>query len=287
MAMEPDAVEIRVLGCLLEKQRTTPDVYPLSLNTLRQACNQASNRDPVVSYEEEEISDALRRLTLKGWVRLSGEAGSRVRKYRHLLTETLDLGSAELSLLAVLLLRGVQTPGELKQRSERLYGFEDLRSVHEVLDRLVERGFVTRLERRPGQKEERYEQELGAEETGSEAGTKEGLGQPVEGQTGESVSREKSEQVAEESIGEAPVAVNPEPERVASTEEAAEGVPASGPSHELGTPHEPGPPPAEAGDEVEDDSPAKGSVEARVDWLEAEVVKLRAQLAALKEALGE
>ena len=270
--MEPDAVEIRVLGCLLEKQRTTPDVYPLSLNTLRQACNQASNRDPVVSYEEEEISDALRRLTLRGWVRLSGEAGSRVRKYRHLLTETLDLGSAELSLLAVLLLRGVQTPGELKQRSDRLYGFEDLRSVHEVLDRLVDRGFVARLERRPGQKEERYEQELGAEEASPKAEVEEGLGQQVEGPVGESAGQEEGEPVAEEPIGQESVAANPEPESIESTQKALET-----------SPQEPG----SAAEVVEDDSPAKGSVEARVDWLEAEVVKLRAQLAALKEALGE
>ena len=212
--MEPDAVEIRVLGCLLEKQRTTPDVYPLSLNTLRQACNQASNRDPVVSYEEEEISDALRRLTLRGWVRLSGEAGSRVRKYRHLLTETLDLGSAELSLLAVLLLRGVQTPGELKQRSDRLYGFEDLRSVHEVLDRLVERGFVVRLERRPGQKEERYEQELEAKEASSEGEVEEGRGQQMAGQAEESAGLEEGEPVAEEPNRQAAVAANPEPESV-------------------------------------------------------------------------
>ncbi|MEX2107852.1 MAG: YceH family protein [Solirubrobacterales bacterium] len=161
--MEPDAVEIRVVGCLLEKQRTTPDAYPLSLNALRLACNQSTNRDPVVDYEESDVVEALRRTALRGWTRLASNAGSRSRKYRHLLDGALDLGDAELSLLAVLMLRGAQTPGELKQRSERLHGFDDLGAVHDALDRLVDRGHVARHERRPGQKEDRYEQLLGGE----------------------------------------------------------------------------------------------------------------------------
>ncbi|MEZ5076408.1 MAG: YceH family protein [Solirubrobacterales bacterium] len=159
--MEPDAAEIRVLGCLIEKQRTTPDAYPLSLNALRLACNQSTNRDPVVSYEESDVSEALRRLALRGWTRLASGAGSRARKYRHLLPEALDVDPAETALLAVLMLRGPQTAGELKQRSERLHGFEDLAAVHAALDGLVERGLVARQGRRPGQKEERYEQLLG------------------------------------------------------------------------------------------------------------------------------
>jgi len=168
--VEPDAVEIRVVGCLLEKQRTTPDAYPLSLNALRLACNQATNRDPVVSYEEETVVEALRRLALRGWTRLASGAGSRARKYRHLLDEALELDDAELSLLAVLMLRGVQTPGELKQRTERMHRFADLGAVDETLERLVERGHVERLARRPGQKEERYRQLLGGEENnGTEA----------------------------------------------------------------------------------------------------------------------
>jgi hypothetical protein len=157
----PDAVEIRVVGCLIEKQRTTPDVYPLSLNALRLACNQSTNRDPVLDLEEAEVLDALRRLALRGWTRLASGPGGRARKYRHLLDEVLGLGPAELSLLAVLMLRGPQTPGELKQRSERLQNFSGLPEVHETLDRLVERGQVARHPRRPGQKEERYEQILG------------------------------------------------------------------------------------------------------------------------------
>lgn len=165
--MEPDAVEIRVVGCLLEKQRTTPDVYPLSLNALRLACNQATNRDPVVEYDEATVVEALRRLALRGWTRLASGAGSRTRKYRHLLGEALGLDDAELSLLAVLMLRGIQTPGELKQRVDRLHHFADLASVHETLEKLIERGHVARLARRPGQKEERYEQLLaGGEEDG-------------------------------------------------------------------------------------------------------------------------
>ena len=162
--MEPDAVEIRVVGCLAEKQRTTPDGYPLSLNALRLACNQSTNRDPVVEYDEATVSDALRRLALRGWTRLASGAGSRARKYRHLLPEALGVDEAELSLLAVLMLRGTQTPGELKQRSERLRAFADLAAVDEVLERLIERGLVVRQERRPGQKEERYSQTLGGEE---------------------------------------------------------------------------------------------------------------------------
>jgi uncharacterized protein len=162
--MEPDAVEIRVLGCLVEKQRTTPDAYPLSLNALRLACNQSTNRDPVVSYDEAVVSDALRRLAQRGWTRLASGAGSRARKYRHLLPEALVLDDAELSLLAVLMLRGPQTPGELKQRSERLCPFADLGEVQAALERLMERDLVGRLGRRSGQKEDRFEQLLGGGE---------------------------------------------------------------------------------------------------------------------------
>jgi uncharacterized protein len=159
--VEPDAVEIRVLGCLVEKQRTTPDVYPLSLNSLRLACNQSTNREPVVDYDEATVVEALRRLALRGWTRLASGAGSRARKYRHLLDEAFGLDDAEVSVLAVLMLRGPQTPGELKQRGQRLHDFADLAAVQAALDRLVERCLVARHERRPGQKEDRYEQLLG------------------------------------------------------------------------------------------------------------------------------
>lgn len=167
--MEPDAVEIRVVGCLVEKQRTTPDAYPLSLNALRLACNQSTNRDPVVDYDEQTVVEALRRLALRGWTRLASGAGSRARKYRHLLDQAFGLDEAEVPLLAVLMLRGPQTPGELKQRGQRLHDFADLATVHETLERLVERGQVARHERRPGQKEDRYEQLLGGAEAGTAA----------------------------------------------------------------------------------------------------------------------
>ncbi len=159
--MEPDAVEIRVLGCLIEKQHTTPGSYPLSLNSLRLACNQATNREPVVDFEEAEVVEALRRLALRGWTRLASGAGSRARKYRHLLDQVLRVDDAELAVLAVLMLRGPQTPGELKQRCERLHEFPSLTSLSETLTLLVEAGHVSRHQRRPGQKEDRYEQLLG------------------------------------------------------------------------------------------------------------------------------
>ena len=161
--MDADAVELRVLGCLIEKQRTTPDVYPLSLNALRTACNQATNRDPVVSYDESEIRAALDRLSRKRWARLASGPGSRAAKYRHLLDEALELADGEISLLAVLMLRGPQTPGELKQRVERLHRFPSTVDVEATLQALIDRELVARLPRRPGQKEERYEQLLGAE----------------------------------------------------------------------------------------------------------------------------
>jgi uncharacterized protein YceH (UPF0502 family) len=165
--MDADAAEIRVLGCLIEKQRTTPDVYPLSLNALRLACNQSTNRDPVVDYDEPTIRGALERLSRKGWVRLASGPGSRAVKYRHLFGEALALSDAELALLAVLMLRGPQTLGELKQRSERLHDFASPGAVAETLEALAARELVARLDRRPGQKEDRYVQLVG-EQDGAE-----------------------------------------------------------------------------------------------------------------------
>jgi uncharacterized protein YceH (UPF0502 family) len=154
------ATEIRVLGCLLEKQRTTPDAYPLSLNALRLACNQSTNRDPVVDYDEAIIRDALHRLERRGYTRLASGAGSRAPKYRHLLAEALPMDEGEQAIMCVLMLRGAQTPGELKQRTERMHAFSDLAGVHAALETLIERELVARLERRPGHKEERYVQLL-------------------------------------------------------------------------------------------------------------------------------
>ena len=161
--MEPDAVEIRVLGCLIEKQRTTPDVYPLSLNSLRLACNQSTNRDPVVDYDEHTIREALERLGKRGWTRLATWSNRRTMKYRHLLDEALGLSGAEISLLAVLMLRGPQTSGELKPRTERLHRFADTGAVEEVLGRLTERELVAPVARHPGERGQRFRQLLGGD----------------------------------------------------------------------------------------------------------------------------
>lgn len=154
--MDADAVEIRVVGCLVEKQRTTPDQYPLSLNSLRLACNQATNRDPVVDYDEAEIRAALDRLSRRGWVRLASGPGSRVAKYRHLLDDALGRVPSQIALLAVLMLRGPQTPGELKQRVERLYPYPSLEDVEQALEALGAAELVEKLPRRPGQSQDRW-----------------------------------------------------------------------------------------------------------------------------------
>jgi uncharacterized protein YceH (UPF0502 family) len=165
--VDADAVEIRVLGCLIEKQRTTPEAYPLSLNALRLACNQSTNRDPIVEYDEPTIREALNRLSRRGWARLASGPGSRAVKFRHLFDEALGLTPEQTAILAVLMLRGPQTPGELKQRTQRLHPFEGLPEIASVLDQLIEPGLVSRLPRRPGQKEERYEHLL-SEDAGVE-----------------------------------------------------------------------------------------------------------------------
>lgn len=156
VAMDLSAAEIRVLGCLLEKQRTTPDQYPLTLNSLRLACNQATNRDPVVQYDEDVLREAVRTLGRRGYIRFASGHSSRAAKYRHLLGEALPMSDAETAVMCVLMLRGAQTPGELKQRTDRMHPFESLGEVNEVLEQLIERGLAQRLDRRPGQKEERY-----------------------------------------------------------------------------------------------------------------------------------
>jgi uncharacterized protein YceH (UPF0502 family) len=153
---EPDAAELRVLGALIEKQRTTPDAYPLSLNALRLATNQSTGREPVVDYDEVTIRDAVARLVRRGWARLASGPGSRATKYRHLLDEALSLSGPELAVLAVLMLRGAQTPGELRQRSERLHQFAAIDELEALLDALAQRRLIVRFDRRPGQKEARW-----------------------------------------------------------------------------------------------------------------------------------
>ena len=156
--------EQRVLGCLIEKRWTTPDQYPLSLNALRLACNQVTNRDPVTDYDENTVREAAFRLSRYGLTRMASGHSSRAVKYRHLAEEALSLDRDELTVLAVLLLRGPQTPGELKSRSERMTSFGSLEQVERVLGVLGERGYARRVPRRPGQKEDRFEHLLGGED---------------------------------------------------------------------------------------------------------------------------
>lgn len=152
-------IKVRVLGCLIEKELATPEYYPLTLNALTNACNQKSNRDPVLSLEEAEVVRALDSLRLKQFALLSAE-GSRVPKYRHILEEKLRLTPSELAILCELLLRGPQTPGELRTRAERMHPFPDLSAVEAAMQELMERTppLAVRLPRQPGRKEQRYAQ---------------------------------------------------------------------------------------------------------------------------------
>lgn len=151
--------EVRVLGSLIEKELTTPEYYPLSLNSLTSACNQKSNRDPVMALTEEDVVKALDSLRFKQLAVLSADGG-RVPKYRHLLAEKLGLMPAEQAVICELLLRGAQTVGELRTRGERMHPFGDLAAVEEVLQELVvrENPLITLLPRQPGRKEGRYAQ---------------------------------------------------------------------------------------------------------------------------------
>ena len=159
-------VEVRVLGSLIEKELTTPDHYPLSLNALTNACNQSSNRDPVVQYDESTVARAIETLRVRSLARTVQQSGSRVSKYRHLMNETLGLVTRQTALMCVLMLRGPQTLGELKTRTERLAGFDSLEEIEGVLDQLIARQpspLASRLERRAGQKEARFAHLLSGE----------------------------------------------------------------------------------------------------------------------------
>ena len=173
MDWQLDAAELRVLGALMEKEVATPEYYPLSLNALVNACNQKSNREPVVAYDDETVETALEGLRGKGLaMRVTGR-DSRVPKHEQRFTERFNLGRREAAILCVLMLRGPQTVGELRGRSERLYNFEDLDGVESTLHKLVETGFVKQLPRRTGYKEQRWAQllagnvEVDAEEAAS------------------------------------------------------------------------------------------------------------------------
>ena len=160
-------IEVRVLGSLLEKEITTPEYYPLSLNALVNACNQKSNRDPVVNYDEDTVEQALQSLRDKGLLLSITGAGSRVMKYGHRISEKLNLGRRELAILCELMLRGPQTPGELRTRTERMHRFDDLAELEAVIDRMPE--LMVKLPRRAGEKESRYAHLLsGAPAAGAE-----------------------------------------------------------------------------------------------------------------------
>jgi len=153
-----DEIEVRVLGALLEKEITTPDYYPLSLNALINGCNQKSNRDPVMTLDESAVRQALDSLNERNLAGQVTSADSRVPKYAHRLQEIFNFDRRETAVLCVLLLRGPQTPGELRGRAERMYRFDDLGMVESALHRLMEREppLVRKLARRPGTKESRY-----------------------------------------------------------------------------------------------------------------------------------
>jgi hypothetical protein len=160
MDWQLDAAEARVLGSLLEKEIATPDYYPLSLNALVNACNQKSNREPVVSYDEGTVETALEGLRGKGLALRSIGGDSRVPKHSQRFTEKFNLGRREAAVLCVLMLRGPQTVGELRGRTDRLYQFDDLEAVESTLNRLAEMEFVKKLPRQTGYKEQRWAQLL-------------------------------------------------------------------------------------------------------------------------------
>ena len=160
-----DSVEVRVLGALLEKEITTPEYYPLSLNALVNACNQKSNRDPAVHYDDATVEDALERLRNQGLLTTVTGAGSRVPKYGHRISDKLNLGRRELAILCELMLRGPQTLGELRGRTERLHKFDDTTEVEAVIEQHMT-ALVVKLPRRPGEKESRYAHLLSGEPAG-------------------------------------------------------------------------------------------------------------------------
>jgi uncharacterized protein len=162
-----DPVEVRVLGALIEKEATTPEYYPLSLNALVNACNQKSNRSPVVDYDEKTVKEAIEGLRAKRLAMVIIGSG-RVTKYSQSVSEHLNLGRRELAALCVLLLRGPQTLGEVKDRADRIFSFGDLEEAERTLDRLAEwpsGPLAKKLPRQPGQKEARYAHLLAGEPT--------------------------------------------------------------------------------------------------------------------------
>jgi uncharacterized protein len=270
--------EQRVLGCLIEKRWTTPDQYPLSLNGLRLACNQSTNRDPVTTYDEATVRDAAQRLCLYGLARLASGHGSRATKYRHLAEEALRLDREELAVLAVLLLRGPQTPGELKARTERMAPLASLADVERILTTLGEREYARRIGRRPGQKEDRFEHLLGPWE-GSDASWH-AQAPPTPAPTAPAA------QPGPTPAPTVPPAAQPGPTPAPTVPPAAQPGPPPAPA---GQPPS-GTPPAQAGtppaqNPVDVPSELNGRLADRVAALEAEVAALREELDELRDQL--
>jgi uncharacterized protein YceH (UPF0502 family) len=165
MSLILNETEVRVLGSLIEKQLTTPEYYPMTLNALVAACNQKSNRDPVVAYDENTVMAALDALRDKNLVYTFHGSSSRVVKYKHMFPNVFELDAAEVAVMAVLMLRGPQTVGEIRSRTDRLHEFASLPEVQETLDKLAHRDepLVVRLERQAGQKDARYAHLLSGE----------------------------------------------------------------------------------------------------------------------------
>jgi uncharacterized protein YceH (UPF0502 family) len=178
-AVEPDAVEIRVVAALVEKQRTTPDQYPLTLNSLRLACNQSTNRDPVVDYDEATIRSALDRLGRRKWTTLASWNTARSVKYKHLLDQALRLDDGQLAAMTVLMLRGPQTAGELRQRTERMHRFESGEELDGTISGLIERELATALPRQPGERGQRYAHRVGEVDASEGAAAPADVAEPV------------------------------------------------------------------------------------------------------------
>lgn len=187
--------EARVLGALIEKEITTPDYYPLSLNALVNACNQKNNRDPVMSLDENSVRDALYSLQAKRLAGPTSSADSRVTKYEHRIQEVFNLTRAEEAVMDVLLLRGPQTPGELRGRTERMYRFEELSDVQAALQKLMQREppMVKMLARQPGTKESRYAHLLSGEMEGWDAPPEVSAGSRAHNNNDERIARLESE----------------------------------------------------------------------------------------------
>jgi uncharacterized protein YceH (UPF0502 family) len=190
MELTLSANEVRVLGCLVEKEITTPEYYPLSLNALMNACNQKSNRDPIIGLDEDAVRKALRSLTDQYVVR-SASGDSRVAKFEHRLNEQYNFHRHEIAVLCVLMLRGPQTPGELRTRSERMYAFEDLEAVHAALNLLMRREppLVKVLPRQPGTKESRFMHLFSGDE--APEGANDGATESVEADSGAVSTRDR------------------------------------------------------------------------------------------------